>query len=286
MKRFALIGKPVAHSLSPVLHAYLLKKLDEAGRYERHEVNEAALARTISTFKRNGFVGFNVTIPHKRTVIDFLTHLDRQAGRIGAVNTVRIVGNELYGYNTDGVGFIKSLSYNGVRVCGTQALLLGAGGAARAIAYTLLSHDLSELYIANRTVGRGEMFVRELQESFPLKKIQFKEWTPESLSECAQGCQLVVNATPVGMWPDVETPPFNLHFEASGRVVSDLIYNPLRTKFLDDAARRGAVTIDGLDMFIFQAIESLRIWLGREVEVDVFELRNFLIAELSQYEKY
>ena len=285
MKRFALIGHPIGHSLSPVLHNYLLKRLAVRGRYDLRDVEQAQLASTLEEFKLSGLTGFNVTIPHKRNILPWLTCVCGPAAQIRAVNTVLIVHGELHGHNTDGIGFINSLENKGIDVQGMSALVFGAGGAARASAHALLDRGLSELCIANRNRKRGVALVQELLEMAPQRRINVIEWNREKMAECAQHCQLVVNATPIGMWPEIEQSPFKLTFDAGGLIVCDLIYNPLRTKFLREAARQGAVTIDGLDMFIFQAIEALRIWLERDFEFDLTDLRNLLTVELSVYEK-
>ena len=275
MIKLGVIGDPIAHSLSPALHNFVLESLGIAGEYRAYHVREHELKNFLLAHQE--LSGFNVTIPHKERIARYLDKLSPEAQRIGAVNTVKRERAALVGYNTDSVGFLRSLQvHNGVP---THAILVGAGGAARAVAHALLHSNVTALSIYNRTPARALALADELRRHYPHKAISVED-DPWALPW--DRADLVVNATPVGMKSD--TLPVPLPESLSHSVlVYDLVYNPPKTKLLLEAERRGAQALSGLDMFIYQAIESLKIWLERsdlDSQIDYDNLRRFLEEQL------
>lgn len=244
MKKYGLIGFPISHSFSK---PYFEEKFRKLGL--RDHSFEAFEMRNIDGFpellqREKELRGVSVTIPHKETIIPFLTRLDPVAEEIGAVNCVKIKGGEFTGYNTDAFGFRQSLrpflDSNHAR-----ALIFGTGGASKAIAYVL------------RNLGIGYWFVSRSKN--PENTLGYDDLTPEVIASC----KLLVNCTPVGMWPqETEFLPLPYHAITPEHLAYDLIYNPADTVFLKKAKERGALTSNGYNMLVFQAEEAWRLWNG------------------------
>ncbi len=283
MIRLAIIGNPLGHSLSPFMHGQILDGLRLEGEYKAYELEAHELRDKLAWLKQNQYAGFNVTVPYKEKIFSHLDVIHDEARRIAAVNTVHIDEGRFIGHNTDGTGFIRALNANGVQPSGMTVLLLGAGGAARAVASSLLDHGISELIIANRTLSRADKLRKELRLVRPQAKITALELSGDVFLQYARRSQLVVNSTAVGMWPNSDAPA-TFSFDAAALVVADLIYNPLATTFLKSAKACGARTVDGLDMFIYQGLAAQSIWLGREVMYERASLRKLLTDKLSHYE--
>ena len=283
--KLGIIGYPLAHSLSPDLHVYLLNRLHKDGQYVRYECDESALPDLMRQFAQSGLTGFNVTIPYKKTIMPFLNERSLATEFIGAVNTVHLKAGEFWGYNTDCLGFKQALERRDVTVKNKAAVVFGAGGAARAVCFQLLESGVSALVIFNRTVPAAEKMARDLQIRFPSCKIEFQDLSTVEATPQMLEVDLFVNTTSLGMWPYVDSAPFVFQWDLSNKVVVDVVYNPLRTRFLQIAEDLHAETVDGLDMFIFQGVEALKIWLNIEGSIDFnyFELRNFLEEKLKSY---
>jgi len=266
------MGWPVAHSLSPALHGYWLKRHGIDGSYERLEVAPDNLASALHALAAKGFAGCNLTIPHKETALPLMETLDPTAKRIGAVNTVA-VGPEgmLAGYNTDGYGFIENLRAGipGWKASSGPALVLGAGGASRAILDALIQDGSPEIRLANRNLARAE----ELARAFG-SKIKVLAW--ERRETALSGASLLVNATSLGM---EKNPPLELALDAlpPGAAVCDIVYAPLETGLLKAAKARGLRSVDGLGMLLHQARPAFRLWFGVLPEVTP-ELRSAVLA--------
>lgn len=279
LKLFGILGNPLSHSLSPAMHQYLLNEIGQMGRYHTFEVPEQRLADKVRELKSLGFRGFNVTVPYKQAIMSHLDDIDEEARFIGAVNTVLLKNGRLSGFNTDSHGFIKALKINQVQTKDNAAVVLGAGGAARAVIFNLIRCGIKKLFIFNRTLQRAESLSGEVAKFCDSAEITFGELKKDEVTRGINACQLIVNATPLGMWPNVNQSPYLFESDASGLAAIDLIYNPLQTMFLKTAEQAGAKTIDGLDMFIFQGVEALKIWLEEEINFDLKELRNYLIHQ-------
>ena len=262
--RFALLGHPVGHSLSPVMHNAAFAAAGYNGVYTAIPVRDIRPA--VAGLSALGFRGASITIPHKQAVIECLDEVEETARRIKAVNTIVNCDGRLQGWNTDVVGAIDALKE---KTCleGKSAAVLGAGGAARAVAFGLTAAG-GTVTIFNRGRARAEALAAELGAGFkPLA-----EFT-------ADGCDLLINTTPVGMAPRAGETPVAAERLRPGLVVMDIVYNPLRTRLLQDAAAAGCVAIDGLSMFIRQGARQFELWTGRPAPVDV--MRMAVEAELT-----
>ena len=236
MKRFALIGYPLGHSLSA---AYFAEKFSAEGIDADYIPLPIESAEEVLPHCEE-LAGFNVTIPHKQAIMPFLSTISEEAQAIGAVNCVKVTPDGLEGYNTDVIGIRKSLE--GVMLEGAKALVLGTGGASKAVQYVLRKGG-AEVKVVSRTQGVADLTYNDLSE------------------ECIAECDIIVNTTPLGMFPNVDSAPTLPYSALSAKhTLFDCVYNPRQTKFLQLGAERGARTIDGLTMFHAQAEASWVIW--------------------------
>lgn len=253
-KLYGVIGDPIAHSLSPVFHNHFLKQKHIDGIYIPLKISSNNLGNKLNLLKSN-FAGFNVTIPHKESIMQYLDEIDPLAIEYGAVNTVKIVDNRLIGYNTDGVGFIKSLEYMNINLKRKNILLLGAGGAAKVIALETVKLG-GNLTIANRNIERGLRLKNQLEK---LYDVSINAVKPNKLNA---SFDVIINSTPIGMYPNIYEYPVSLSILEKAELVYDLIYNPYKTKLLQLGSQFGAKVINGLSMLIYQGLKSLEIWTG------------------------
>jgi shikimate dehydrogenase len=258
--RAFVIGHPIAHSRSPLLHGYWLSTLGLPGSYEKIDVAPEALPGFVRSMADQGFVGGNVTVPHKTAMLDLVDELDEDARAIGAVNTLWFENGRLWGGNTDAFGFLANLDAEAPRwdVAGRQALVVGAGGAARAIVHALLQRGL-DVTIANRSASKAE----ELSRAFArLPSPQAISTLPALLREA----DLVVNTTSLGMRGH---PPLDLDLSRAKETatVCDIVYVPLRTPLLARAREQGLRTVGGLGMLLHQAVPGFERWFGVRPQV-------------------
>ncbi len=265
-----IIGWPVEHSLSPPMHnaAFAARGMNWA--YVPLPVPPDRVQEAVRGLRALGFRGANVTIPHKQAVIPLLDRITPEAQAIGAVNTIVVEEDgTLWGTNTDAQGFLDDLRAHGVTVEGERALVLGAGGAARAVVYALARAG-AQVTIANRTLGRAVELVRQVHGVLPGRTFRVVPLTPDTLAKEAEEHGLLVNATSVGMWPEVDASPWPVQVGFGAiRVVYDLIYRPRDTRLLQDARAWGCQGIDGLGMLVRQGAESWRLWTGQAPPVDI-----------------
>jgi len=264
-----IIGWPVAHSRSPRLHGYWLEKHAIDGAYIPLPIAPEHFAAAVRGLMYAGFAGANVTIPHKLAAFEVCDTVDESARRAGAVNTLTFRDGKISGANTDGWGFLANLRAHGVDPRSGPALLLGAGGGARAIASALLSEGV-RVTIANRTPSRAEQFVRDL----PGPEIVPWERRDAAVADHA----LIVNTTALGM-EHKEKLALDLSGARPGTAVADIVYVPLETPLLRDARSRGLTPVEGLGMLLYQGIPGFRSWFGVEPAVDD-DLRRFVAADL------
>ncbi|KIY22088.1 MULTISPECIES: shikimate dehydrogenase [Mesobacillus] len=256
-KLFGVIGDPIGHSMSPEMHNNLFDFYGIDAVYLPFHVSKQNLEAAVKGLKALGVSGFNVTIPHKTTIMDFLDQIDPLAKAIGAVNTVQNENGCLTGYNTDGPGFVKGLESMGADLGSRSALIIGAGGASRAIYFSMAQAGIKQIDLYNRTADRAEELVR----TCPFKvrsKVLDRETAEKSLHEY----QLIVQTTSIGMFPNLEGLPLSLDQLSQGTIVSDIIYNPLKTKFLEEASKKGAKIQNGVGMFVFQGALAFEKWTG------------------------
>lgn len=259
----AVIGSPVAHSRSPALHGYWLKRYGLKGFYIPMDVAQADLETVLRTMGKMGFVGANVTIPHKEAILHIADVITDRAALIGAANTLIFrKDGKIQADNTDGAGFIANLRQNAPHWAPASgpAAVFGAGGAARAVIAALIEVGVPEIRLANRTRARAEA----LRSDFGAK-VHVHEWV--QADAMIDGAATVVNTTSLGMTgkPDLVLPLESLSPQA---VVTDLVYTPLKTQFLIEAEERGATVVDGLGMLLHQAAPGFERWFGQRPEVD------------------
>ena len=270
VKSFFLIGFPVHHSASPYIYNRLFAKRAINARYDAMAVKKEDLPQAIRILRKIG-CGFNVTSPHKRTVVSYLEEIDRTAGEIGAVNTVVNRNSKLYGYNTDWIGVMKSLERHGIKSHVDSAVVIGAGGAARAVVYALAGMASSIAIVSQTGVSAVEL--ARLAEKWGVKRAEGLKPDAPSLKDYFLKADLIVNASPVGGLEDVDSVPIPPSFLQDRAAVLDLVYNPLKTRLLREAELRGCRTIDGLWVLCYQAVKNLKLWLG--IEPSVEELRSY-----------
>jgi len=266
-KLVGLIGYPVEHSLSPAMHnsAFAARSLNWC--YVPLPVPHERVGEAVAGLCALGFVGANVTVPHKEAVMSYLDHVTPEAQAIGAVNTI-VVREGLIGYNTDWQGFLTALSEGGFDPQGKQAVVLGAGGAARAVVYALVQAG-AQVTVLNRTPARAQALVQDFASLFPSLPLCSLPFTPQTLEEQTAEAHLLVNTTPVGMWPEVDQSiwPEDLAFPGH-LAVFDLVYNPCQTKLLRQTRAAGAKVIGGLGMLVYQGAAAFELWTGEKAPVE------------------
>lgn len=272
-KLVAVIGNPLSHTLSPLMHNCYFQALKLNHIYVPLEVEEKELSIAIQGLWSLGFIGANVTIPYKEKIMDYLVEISEEARMIGAVNTLVRSAEGFKGENTDGKGFLNSLKENNWFPQGKKVVLLGAGGAARAVGTTLALNGAREVTIVNRTLPKAKEIAHKISNQIGIKA-SVTGWDDLSLKDAVPNADIIINTTPLGMKPNLnEAPPLNTEWLRPGQLVADLIYNPLTTKFLEDAKRQGADTVNGLGMLIHQGIFSFELWTGKKPPVEgVMEL--------------
>lgn len=280
---FAIIGNPIQHSLSPLMHTFLLKKMTLKGCYHAFRVEKNGLLDALRGMSALGFRGFNVTLPHKQEIMRHLDEVSEDAQFMAAVNTVLLENGKRTGFNTDNLGFFQALKTRNIKIVDTSVVLLGAGGVARAAIFSLIQHGARRISIHNRTIARASRLAKDIKRASQSLEVEVGEMTPDAIKKKLPSCDLLINATSVGLWPEIDKTPFLFDGPVHGLVAMDLIYNPLKTMFLNSAESAGATVVDGLDMFIFQGLASLKIWLNLEDDLSIYqpELRNFLLKKLQ-----
>ncbi|MGN7764451.1 shikimate dehydrogenase [Paenibacillus sp. 22594] len=260
-----VMGDPIVQSKSPVMHAAALKALGISGAYVPLHIVPGQLGEAIQAIRTLGFRGVNVTIPHKVTVMEYMDRLDDSALAVGAVNTVVNDDGVLTGYNTDGIGYVRSLKAEAApELSGTRILVIGAGGAARGIIAALLKDHPLEVIIANRTEDKAKQLAAAFQSKGTVSGIGMHE-IPAHIT----GMDIVINTTSVGMYPHMDATPLDPALLREGMIVSDLIYNPLHTRLLTEGQKRGCRIHGGLGMFVYQGAYALEYWTGRSAPIDI-----------------
>ena len=278
-KLYGIFGYPIGHSLSPLMHntAFTHHGIDAV--YLPFAVHPAHLESAVKAIVALPMHGVNVTIPHKQAVMAWLDDLSPEARLIGAVNTIHLRDGRLYGSNTDGVGFLRSLAEAGSQVEDCTVLLLGAGGAARAIAVQLCLAGIRRLILANRTPSRAEELAAFLQQNISHADISVITMGETALATHLPYTDIVVNATSIGMHdhdpmilPSTELGPRHL--------VCDIVYRPLQTRLLRAAQRQGARTVDGLGMLLHQGAQAFEIWTAQAFPIAL--IRERLLLALAE----
>ena len=267
-KVFGIVGNPVSHSMSPLMHNVALESLDFNGVYVPFPVEDVGTA--VHGLQALDIAGVSVTIPHKETIIEFLDEIDPVAKKIGAVNTVAHLKRDdgasyLKGFNTDWLGANRALETQ-ISLKGKKVRLLGAGGSARAIGFGLL-HVGAEVILCSRTESRGRLLAEELG----------CEWV--SLSRMSEmKSDIVINATSVGMAPNDEASLMDVEQLNGVLVVMDIVYAPLTTKLLENAQQAGCSTICGLEMLLYQGVEQFELWTGEKAPVELMRHKLYEVV--------
>ena len=268
--KLGIIGFPIRHSISPAFQQAALDHLGLDATYEAWEVKPETVGEVVNWLRSPEMAGFNFTVPHKEAVIPFLDEVDDWSTAAGAVNTIVNRNGKLTGHNTDGPGFLRALREAGsFSPHGKNVLVLGAGGAARGVVLALIRDAVGNLTIANRTLDRAQQLSRMARDNgLDAKAISLEE---EGLAAAAASANLIVNCTTVGMshGPDETGTPLPPALIPATALVYDLVYNPLETPLLREAARAGAGTLSGIYMLVYQGADSFKMWTGQDAPVAV-----------------
>lgn len=276
--KLGLIGFPVKHSLSPWIHNQFLERTNSTGNYSVIEVGpHDSFEEELKYMKNSEMTGFNITVPYKKQIIPYLDQLDENARMIGAVNTVVNKNGEWIGYNTDGIGYVTGLKNKYpelFRDKTNRVLLIGAGGAARGIYYGLSAEGFTQIDIANRTTSSANE-IAKLGSSATETAIL----TLSDAQDMINSYALIIQTTSVGMKPDVENTIISAKSINPSSVVSDIVYQPIETRFLTEAKRAGASIHHGHTMLLYQAQYAFELWTGKKTPVDNLEARLKTILE-------
>ncbi|MGO4370568.1 shikimate dehydrogenase [Paenibacillus sp. MCAF20] len=256
---YGVIGDPIHHSKSPIMMNRAFRETGINGAYMAFHVTNDQLSGFIAGVKAMGIRGVNVTIPHKLDVMELLDEIDDGARTLGAVNTIVNNNGRLIGYNTDGIGYVRSLKEEAVSTLeGKRIVVIGAGGASRGLVYALSGEKPGRMTIVNRSVSKAA----ELAETFS-SRADIAAMPLESLKDACQDADIVINTTMIGMYPNTDASPLDASWLKEGTVVSDIVYNPLKTKLLQEAEERGCIIHGGLGMFIYQGAYAFEYWTGK-----------------------
>ncbi len=262
-----VIGDPIEHSLSPAIHNAAFGALGLDFAFLAFKVKTPDVEAGLNGMRALGIHGLNVTMPHKSTVINFLDEVNETAKFLNAVNTIVNRNGKLFGSNTDGDGALSALVKNGVKPRGKKVVLLGAGGAARAIAYAL-AKEAGELVVLNRTVNQATELANRLKQTLK-RRVTADFLLPSALQSNLQDADVLINATSVGMKPNTSQSPIAPEWLKPNLTVMDIVYNPIETKLAKDAKKAGCRVVSGLEMLIYQGSASFEIWTGQKSPVEV-----------------
>jgi len=275
-----IIGDPIEHSMSPVMHNAAFKNKGVDYVYLPFRVKKEELGKAIEGMRALNIRGLNITIPHKVAVIQFLDELDPLADKIGAVNTIVNNDGVLTGYNTDATGFLQALLERGIEPRGKSVVILGAGGASRAISFILAERG-SSLVILNRTRNKAKICADRISEIFQSEATALK-LNRENLAAALSQADILINATSVGMSPNINETPVTSNLLKPSLVVFDIVYNPIKTRLQREAEAAGATVISGLDMLVWQGALAFEKWTGLKAPIRV--MREKVIKVLQRHE--
>lgn len=273
---YGVIGDPIHHSRSPIMlnRAFQEKQINAA--YAAFHVTPDQLEQAFHGMRAMQFGGLNVTIPHKEAIMAYVDELDESARAIGAVNTIVNHNGRWKGYNTDGIGYVRSLKEEtGMTLANKHIVVIGAGGAARGIVYALAQENPAIIYVVNRTEARAVQLAESLGEYAPMRALGL-----DAMDRIEHDIDLVVNTTDIGMHPHIDAMPFDPAWLQPHMMVSDIIYNPRETKLLTEAKRNGCQIHGGLGMFIYQGAYAFEYWTGEAAPVAA--MRDIVEQSLSK----
>jgi shikimate dehydrogenase len=267
-KLVGLLGNPLGHSFSPAMHNKAFEILGLNYFYLPIEVSAIDLADVVRGISKMNFAGYNVTIPYKIHIMALIDQVDDLAKNIGAVNVVRLKNGISTGYNTDGEGFVRSLAAEtGTCVRGKRFFIIGCGGAARAITMTLAFKGAEKIFICNRTEQKAHDMVADINTKVrPCSEVVRMD--PTEIRPRMQQAEVLINTTSIGMHPDEDRLPIAEELIPKGLIVSDIVYNPVKTKLLQVAEKKGCRIVNGLGMLVYQGVAGFKLWTGAEPPVE------------------
>lgn len=284
-----IIGYPLKHTLSPAMHNAAFEALHLNMIYLPLPINPDGFETAVKgILSLDNLAGLNVTMPYKEMVIDLLDEVSLEAATLGAVNTICRNKDKWIGHNTDGEGYINSLKNMGIDIAGQNVVILGAGGACRAVAFSLVRSGIVSLVLVNRTVERAVTLAGEIKKLIGGINITALGLEDARVPEYINQAHLLINATSLGMKPD-DPLPINPALIHSGLIVSDLIYNPRETGLLKEARARGAKTVEGMGMFVHQGALAFELWTGQKAPLKIMqqvvekELKNISTCAINIY---
>lgn len=271
-KRACVIGFPIAHSRSPIIHQYWLRQLGIDGTYEKREVRPEDIESFIRGLPGSVYAGCNVTLPHKEAVIEVLDHVTTKARRLRSVNTVYVRNGQTFGTSTDGEGFVENVhaTIKDFSVAGCNAVILGAGGSASAIVGELIDRQCNSVTIVNRTRSKADLLAQRFGQ---------RVRSSEDRSSALRNCDLLINTTSQGM-NNSAGPDVTLELLPPSAIVCDIIYVPLQTALIKNAQQRGLRTVTGLGMLLHQAVAGFELWFGVRPKVTQ-ELFDIVIRDIE-----
>jgi shikimate dehydrogenase len=272
-----VIGDPIEHTLSPTIHNAAFNHLGLDFVFLAFRVKTADLENALRGIRGLGIHGLNVTMPHKNAVTAYLDELDEAVKFLGSTNTILNKEGKLSGFNTDGVGALNAIRENGIELAEKKLLLLGAGGAAKAIAFTL-AKEVGELVVLNRAGGKSKELAERLTRTLG-KKVVGSALTLDAIADNLQDSDVLINATSVGMNPAANQSIVPPHLLRSDLTVMDIVYDPVETKLAKNAKAAGAKVISGVEMLIYQGAASFEIWTGHSAPIEV--MRKAALNKLS-----
>lgn len=266
-KNLGVIGYPIKHSLSPVIQNTAIQEAGIDYAYIAMPVAPDELENAVAGLKALNFIGFNVTIPHKVNIMKYLDEIDEMAKLIGAVNTVHIKDGKLYGYNTDAIGFINPLLKENVEIKDKTAVILGAGGACRAVVCGLIKQGIKNIILAVRNPAKAQLLANDFND---LVDIKVCDWHSEEFKQYLAQADLLVNTTPLGMEGNIDSkPPVDWESVKKSAFVYDIVYIPAETKFLQEAKEYGHKILNGERMLAEQGAAALHLWTDKDINVDI-----------------
>jgi shikimate dehydrogenase len=268
--RVGLVSWPVGHSLSPVMQNKAFEFLGLDWVYLPLPVQPGNLEAAVKGLVALNFAGCNISVPHKSSVLPYVDEKTAEVSQMNATNTLKIVDGKVVGYNTDPDGFIRALRAGGFEPQDTRVMIIGAGGAARAAVYGLSQIKGVQIHLVDVVEQQGVSLVEDMQTLFPKNPPEFHIYSKEVFDVLRKQVDLVVNASPVGMRPNIDASPWPDDIDLPDQAVFfDMVYNPLVTRFLDRAAKSGQKTISGLGMLVNQGALSFEIWTGQDAPIEV-----------------
>lgn len=272
-----IFGHPIEHSMSPIMHNVAFKDLGLNYVYIAIDVIPTNLKQAFDVVKALDIKGANITVPHKEIVLKYIDEISPLARRIGAVNTIKNENGRLIGRNTDASGAKKALKEANIKLDGKNIMILGAGGAARAIAHSLIE-EVNNMVIINRTLSRGKTLATELSKEYH-KEVIYRKFENKIIEEILAKTDILVNTTTIGMFPDtfhIPIPKIYLHDDLT---IFDVIYNPLETQLMKEASKKGCKVLGGLDMLLYQGALAFEWWTNKTPNIEL--MKNSILNELK-----